>query len=261
VKTIISAILALAVALWPLLAPHLDCLWVALCIASLWMLIGLSVVESAALRRRAFIGFYLSTRGGLGRLLRPGLLLLAVQGFKSGLFALLLLVGALGLSPAQRWVLLADALLLVPLQALMHRLLQGHIRVDIQGPLTRHWAHWVNALLLWLALTAVGLIASDPNYRGMDWDQAVLSAAERVMAGCDVLAMLGRLQVVGTALPGWAAENLLSGNGAMQRSPMAWLLLAVSAGVSFLFAWSYSRLLSGVSARPLALLRPGKDTS
>jgi hypothetical protein len=173
---------------------------------------------------------------------------------KSGFFALLLLVGALGLSAGQRWLLLSDVLVLTLIQALVGRLFGGQIRSDIRGPLLRHWAHWLNALLLWLALPAMSLLSPKADYGGMHWDQALLAAAQQVQAGCDALAMLGRLQAAATALPGWAAENLLSHSDASEKTLTAWLLLFASVGVSFLFAWGYSRLLSGVAARPLNLL-------
>ncbi len=245
---------ALGVIFWPLLAPGLGCMSSALYIAPFWLLIAVATVESAVLRRRAFVGFYLSADGGLGRLLRPGLLLWALQGLKSGFFVLLLMVGALGLNHGQKWLLLSDVVILLLIQALVGRWFGGQLRGDIRQSLIRHWAHWVNALLLWLALPAMSLLSYRTDYAGMKWDQAMLVAAGQVQAGCDALAMLGRLQAATTALPGWTVQNLLPQSAGPDRVLVAWLLLFASVGVSFLFAWAYSRLLSGVTARPFSLL-------
>lgn len=246
---------ALGLVLWPVLAPYLGCPASALYIAPFWILVSASTLEAAALRRRAFIGFYLAPRGGLGRLLRPGFLLLALQGAKAGFFTLLLLVGALALTPGQRGLLLADVGLLLLLQAGLWRLFGAQMRPDLGAPLLRHWAHWVNALLLWLGLLAVAWVSPKANYTGLDWNQALLTAAVGVDAGCDALSLLGRLQSAASALLAWASQNLLLHPGRSEQALVAWLLMSASLGVSFLFAWACSRTLGGVTARPLALFK------
>jgi hypothetical protein len=250
---------ALGVTLWPVLAPRMGCGPSAAYIAPVWLLIALAMTESAALKRRAFVGFYLS-RAGLGRLLLPGPSMWILQGAKSGIFALLLMMGALSLGDGQRWLLLTDVLVLLLLRSLLERMLGAQVRRDIRLPVIGYWAHWLNALLLWLALPAAGLFSPPTDYRGVALDQALLDAAGRVSAGCDAVTVLGRLQAALTALPQWTVDNLLPGSAAAGRPLLAWLLLFVVAGVSFLFVWAYSRLLSGALARPwMPVGRKGPD--
>jgi hypothetical protein len=256
----VMSLAALGVAVWPRLASRLDCFWSALYIAPFWWLIGASMVESAALRRRAFIHVYLSPGAILARLLHPGVLLVAVQGVKSGVLVLFLLVSALGLSVAQVGLLLGDVLVLLLLQSLLGRLAGQQVRADIREPLLRHWAHWLNALFLWLALPAAALLSGGGRFAGMDWDQALLTSARQVQAGCDSLALLARLQAATQALPGWLADNLSAGPGVAGQAVL-WSLLLLSAGVSFLFAWAYSRLLSGAAIDSLTTLRRGRGSS
>jgi len=243
-------VLGLGLYWWPWAASRLGCAGAALYSTPFWLAVTLAATESAYLKRYRFISHTLVRTGRLGRLFRPGLLLLLRQGV-SGLFlTMLLLVGALAFAPGHRPLLLLDVLLLPLLLFAMERLLRGEIRPDILAPVVRQWAHWVNALLLWLALLGVIFFSAQMDYSGQPWQAVVRQGALEVAVGCDSLALLARLQSVSGALALWAAQNLFSGLQRPEQLLMAWTLFTAIFGVSFLVAWVYSRALVGAWARP-----------
>jgi len=243
-----AAMLALGLGLywWPDVAGRFGCAGTALYLLPFWIAATLSAAEGAFLRRYRFISYSLADDGRLGRVLRPGPLLLLRQGVGGLLLALLLLVGALALAPGQRLLLLADLVLLPLLLVALGWLLRGEIRSDILRPLVRQWAHRVNALLLWLALLLVLFHSPQMDYSGQPWQTVARQGALEVTVGCDALAVLARLQSVGGALALWAAQNLFGGLQEAEQLLMAWGLFTAAFGVSFLLAWVYSRALVGV---------------
>lgn len=249
--------LALAVAVWPWVAPSLVCTASALYLVPLWVALSLSSAEAAYVRRVGFITRYLAAGGKLGGLLRPGLLLVLIQGFKSLFLLLLLITAVMALNPGQRGLLVVDALALPLFLMGMRRLLADELREDLRHALLRQWTHRLNAVLLWLGLLAVALLSPYPDYGGQDWREIWYAAATDTPPACDVLALLGRIQAVGEAMSAWTVQNLAAVDAGGERRIPAWLLALVISGVSFLVAWLHSRLLTGALAQPWGWRKDG----
>ena len=235
---------------WCWLADRIGCAGSALFLVPLWAVLMLAGSELPLLRRTSFVRHYLQPAGWLARWLKRRLWLLTWQGAKALLLALILLVSALSFDAAQWMLLCGDILLVGTLLFLADWVLEGELNPSCEGTLTRHWVHRVNVVLLWVALVAVMFFTAHEDYRGMAWEDAAELSALEVKVGCDALAVLARISAVGGALQWWAAENLFGVLGDPGGILMAWTLFLAAFGVSFLVAWSYSRALIGVLARP-----------
>lgn len=242
-----------ALLLWQWSADRLACSASVLFLLPLWTVLTLAASEVALIRRYAFIAQYLRAEGQLARLLRRRIVLLLWQAAKTLTLALVLLVGAVFLDPVQWLVLLADTLLMVILIVLFSRILNRELKPGYHGFLGHHWAHWVNAPLLWLCLVLVTFHTAHENYSGMSWLEAMHSSVSNVSVACDELAFLGRINAAGEALMWWGAQNYLQGLERPAPVVTAWLAFLAFFGVSFLIAWAYSRALVGVLSRPWAI--------
>ncbi len=246
---------------WRWTADRLGCMGCILFILPLWGTLMLASTEIALCRRHAFISQYLSTEGILARLLRGKTLLLVWQGIKALFFTLILLVSVL-LFDAEQWlVLLIDILLMTVLMGLFTGLLRGEVKSGYREPMAHHWAHWVNALLLWLVSVLVMFFSAHVDYTGMAWDEVVHYSAQSVLVACDAIAVLARIGAVGEALAWWAAQNFLVALERPMHIVVAWLAFLAMFGLSFLSAWAYSRALAGVLSNPWRVATlPGLST-
>lgn len=237
---------------WWLLSDRMGCAGSALFLVPFWALVTLSGSEIPLLRRFSFVRHYLRPAGRLAWWLKRRLWLWVWQGAKGLVLALILLVSALSFDGVQWLALCGDVFLLATLLFLADWLLEGELNPTWGGALIRHWVHRLNTLLLWLALVGVTFFTPHEDYRGMAWEEAAEFSALEVKVGCDALAVLARISAVGGTLQWWAAQNLFGGLGDPGKVMLAWTLFVVAFGVSFLVAWSYSRALIGVMARPLS---------
>lgn len=239
--------------LWQWTADRLGCFVSTLFLVPLWVVLTLAASEAALIKRYTFIAQYLRAEGVLARLLRRRIVLLLWQAVKTLILALVLLVGAVFLDRGQWLVLLADILLMTILVVLFTRMLNNELKPGYRAFLGRHWAHWVNALLLWFCLVLVMFHTAHENYTGMSWQEAMHLSASNVTMACDELALLGRINAVGEALMWWGAQNYLQGLEHPAQLITAWLAFLAFFGVSFLIAWAYSRALVGVLSRPWSI--------
>ncbi len=239
--------------LWQWVSARLGCMGSALFLVPLWVVLTLAASEVAVIRRFAFIAQYLRAEAMLARLLRRKMVILLWQATKTLFLALVLFISAVFFDKAQWLVLLADTLLMATLVGLFAWLLNDELKPAYRAFLSRHWAHWVNALLLWVCLVVVMFHSAHENYTGMSWQEVVHLSASNVTMACDELALLGRVNAVGEALVWWAAQNFLHGLEKPAQLIMAWLAFIAFFGASFLIAWAYSRALVGVLSRPWSI--------
>jgi hypothetical protein len=250
VHTALMLALGLGMQAWVWASARTGCLGSALFVLPYWVSATLAAGETARFKRYAFINQYLASTGRLARLLRGGWLLVVWQGAKALFLTLLLMVSSLSLETGSRLVLLADLVLLPALLYVAGALLRGEIRAELRAPLIRHWAHWVNTLLLWFGLTVAILFSGQADYTDRPWQDVVRFGAAQPHVGCDALDVLARFQTVGEALALWAAQNLFLGLEQPQQVLFAWVVFSAAFGVSFLMAWAYSRVLVGAWAQP-----------
>jgi hypothetical protein len=243
---------------WHWGADKLGCLASALLIIPLWVILTLAMSELALLKRHTFVTQYLRSQGVLARLLRRSTILLLRQAGKALFFSLVLIISALFFSMNQWLVLLADILLMVILVQLISRLLSNEVKPNYRAFLARYWAHWVNAIILWLTSVLVIFYSSHNNYLGMSWEQVVHVSASKMVLGCDSLAVLARFNAVSEALTWWAAQNFLNTLVQPAQVLMAWFAFSALFGISFLIAWAYSRALAGALLRSWWLVTPNR---
>lgn len=235
---------------WSRWAPEVGCPLAALVLAPLWALLMRSGSELVLVRRASFIRHYLMPGGRLARWLRRRVLLLGWQSLKALVLALVLLVGVLSLSALQWLVLGLDLLLFLTLVFVTDWLLEGELNPALHEVMVRHWTHRLNALLLWLALTATLYFSPHADYQGMGPAAVVRMSVIGVSLGCDALAVLGRAAAASEGLLWWAAERLFGGLHDPGELLAAWVGFLAAFGVSFLLAWAYSRGLTGILSRP-----------
>lgn len=243
--------------LWQWASDRLGCMGSALFLVPLWAVLTLAASEVALFRRFAFINQYLRAEAVLARLLRRKIVLLLWQATKTLFLALVLLVSVVFLDQAQWLVLLTDTLLMAALLSLFAWMLDDELNPAYREFLSRHWAHWVNALLLWISLVLVMFHTAHENYTGMSWQEVVHLSASNVTLTCDELALLGRVNAVLEGLLWWSAQNFLHELEHPAQLIIAWLAFIAFFGASFLIAWTYSRALVGVLSRPW-LIDPDK---
>jgi hypothetical protein len=222
----------------------------------IWGSMVSSSYEWSLLRRLGFVAHYLKSGGVLARWLVRRALLFAWSALKNLPVAIILFTAALSFSSAEWLVLAADVLLLLLLLGAMYRFFEHEAAPAYAHPLARAWAHRINAAALWIVLMAVNFHMPHPDYRGMSWDEVAHIAAVQIDCGCDVAATLGRIDAVGQSLAWWVAENFLSNIGNARERYIAWLTFLATFGISFVVAWSYSRALIGILARPWEIELP-----
>jgi hypothetical protein len=240
----------LLMAAWAGLADRTGCAAGLVLVMVAWALVFLAGSETALLRRHMFIRACLEPRGRVARWLGRRMLLLLWQGLKALVLALGLVIALLLLRLPQWLVLLLDILLFSALLWLLNRLLTTEIRDPYRPALARAWAHRINAALLWLGLLVSLLFTTRHDYGTLGFTEAVRHGASQVSLGCDALAILARAAAVLETALWWAAQRLFSGLEGFPLALLAWMGFIAAFGISFLVAWSWSRVLGGVMARP-----------
>lgn len=235
---------------WHRLHADLPC-WLALA----WMLpaavlIFLGMLESALLRRRAWLGMYLRADSGWFRWLRGGVFMVSWQALKASLFAAVLLVAVLQWPPSYWLVLLADALLLWGIARWATGWLVSTVRPGFAPRIVRRALVPVNTLVCGAVLVALAYYSPHPDYRG----GGLLAALEAGMAGveahCAELGLLARLDAALEAGGWWFAQAWLGRPEWQWLAPVGWLGFL---GASMAFVWGYSRLLLGAQVGPRGL--------
>lgn len=239
---------------WQWGSNQLGCIGSALMIIPFWIILTAALAENSIVRRHTFIAQYLNSQGVLARLLRGKVILLLRQAVKAMIFAILLMINAVFFEVNQWLVLLADIVLLTLIVRFMSHLLSNEVKSDYQIFLAHYWAHWVNTFILWLTLVFMLFYSSHENYTGMSWEQVVHYSASKIDIRCDSLAILARINAVSEALMWWAAQNFLHTLVKPTQTAIAWLALSTWFGMSFLVAWTYSRILTGTLSRSWSLI-------
>lgn len=247
--------------LWTTFAQRLNCPASAPFLILLMASIALSGAEAAFYRRHAFVARYLVAGGTLFRLLSGRFLTLIWQGAKGILLGLALLISSLRFAPLEWLVLFLDTFFLLALTRLFVYWLSNEVRIEYRMPMARRWALRLNAWLLWLVLIGILFVSPHENYQGLSWQEVVAYSAAQIALPCDVLGLLARLNLIGEALPLWAAQNLLGGLQRPAETLFAWVLFVAAFGASFLVAWSYSRALGGVASQPWKLFPPDRGAT
>lgn len=235
---------------WQQAAASIECSGCLLFLIPLWLSLILATSEIALFKRYSFINQFLNTSGILTRFCRRPTLTLLWQSFKALIFSLMLLVSAVLFEPLQWLVLLVDIGIMLTLIALMAGWLRGELKPHCVKSLTLHWAHRINAVLLWLSFILILFYSKHENYQGMSWEEVVRYTASQITVSCDVLAVLTRINAVSEALMWWAAQNHLDELQHPMQASIAWLAFIATCGTSFVIAWAYSRALSGALSSP-----------
>ena len=242
---------------WHLIVAELDCAKTALAMVLMAMLMMSSGAELAFSRRNAFVRHYLETGGRLFRLLSGRTLILLIQCVKAMVLGVFLLIGVLQLENTQWLLLLADVPVLALLLTGISHFLAGEVQHEYSGPMARQWATRINATFLWLGAVILMFFSPQENYVHLRWDEVLAYSANQPKVGCDALAFLTRLAAEGEALGLWSAQHLFASLRQPAQVLAAWVIFLLAFGTSFLLAWSYSRALISVLARPWEVRRPG----
>lgn len=223
--------------------------WAVLLFLPVWVLATQLIVagslESARLRRRAWLGQYLREDSPWHRWLRGGALMVVRHQVIGALLALVLLV-QLRLLPLVGWpLLLAGAVVLVGVDRELRRRLARHVIAEHLAAVSRRLLVPPVAGLLALGLVAAALWLPQPYLVGLGWEEAML----RHLPGSDggsLLGFLERLAGVVQTSQYWAMQNAVA--HLKLGAPFAllgWVLLLLAQGA---VAWAYVRVLVGAEA-------------
>lgn len=243
---------------WHFTAGHIGLPGNLLFVALLMVPLCMSGIEAATYRRHAFRAAYLTGPSWLDRLLALEPLLLASEGLKALLLALLLMLATLSLSLREWVLLLLDLCVLALLMPRLPGLLHTSVKPLYLHALARRWAIWFSTALLWLEAVLTLVLARNDSLRGLAWTAAVAYAAEPLeRAGSRglVAAAQGVYRSLGD-LATWASDRLVHGGDNPAQDLIAALVLAALLLLWFCVAWAYSRALIGTMARPFAIGRP-----
>lgn len=238
---------------WIGLAPTLGCGGLLILLLPAVSLLGWNMLESAMMRRRAFVNQYLVPGRLLSRSLSRHLFLTLWQIVKAMVLAVVLMVTALKWPGWMLLLLLLDVLVALALYHLLLRLMQRQARPWVAGILARRLLVWGNAMLLVLVVVAGELVTEHPDYRPRDWSGTLGEALSSVQVACELFAPLARAGAGQEAIA-WRLMQLgVEGVSSDHLVLLAWLLFLAA---STLALWAWSRLLSGslIDARGLAFL-------
>ena len=199
-------------------------------------------LETARLRRRAWLGQYLRVASPWHRLLSGGLVMIAWHQLLGLLLALLLLVKLRLLAPVYWPLLLIGVAGLILLRSVMRRRLERHVIAEYVPAVTRRLLVWPLGLLLTMSLVLLALWLPQPYLVGLGWEEALM----RHVAADGHDSLLGFFERVARALDVtqyWAMQNATE-RGEVSESLVlvGWLLLLLAQSA---FAWAYVRLLMG----------------
>lgn len=215
-------------------------------------IIAVGGIEQGLLRRRAWIGMYLAPTGWLYGLLRGGIVIVALEGCKATLLAVLLLLEAL-LWPPWLWLLLAlDIVVFAGLHQGLQRLFRRQVRPGFEGMLSRSVLAKLHTIGLALVISFGLLFTPSYDYRDVSLLQAIEHAATLAPVACAGLDLLARWLAAWHGAGWWLAQHALMADGVR---PLAWLAWVVFLLASVAFTWGWTRLLNGALVDLAALHR------
>lgn len=246
-----------ALLLWALVGSSLaDWLFLpSLVLASQLIVVG--SLETARLRRRAWLGQYLHRNSPWHRRLRGGILMALRHQFTGVVLALVLLV-KLRLLPLATWpLLLAAALGMALVRRWLWRRLAPHVIGERLAPVSRQLLVPPVAGLLALGLVGLTLWLPQPWLVGLGWQEAILRELP-TGGGDSLLALFERLAVTAETAQFWAMQNAVERlRLGAPAALLGWLLMLLTQGA---VAWAYVRLLVGAEAL-FGAGDPGQDTA
>lgn len=227
---------------WQLLAPRLGCAGLLLLLSPAVMLVAWNMLESVLLRRRAFASQYLQPERWLFRWWWGAWLLASWQVLKAAVLVTALLVSALQWPGWLLLLLLLDVPVALGLHRLWSSLLSRQARPEVAAILARRLLVWSNLVLLATAVAAAGLLAEQPDYRGLGWSGTLEAALSPVRVGCELLAPLERLVAGKEALSLRLMQLGVTSLSDRHLALLAWVLYLLTSTLALL-AWC--RLLAG----------------
>ncbi|MBB3189311.1 hypothetical protein [Halomonas cerina] len=239
------ALVVVLLLLWSLASQALaDALFLPTWVVATQLIVAGSL-EAARLQRRAWLDQYLYDDSPWHRWLRGGVMMVLRHELVGALLVLVLLV-KLRLLPFVVWpLLLVGAVGLVLARRWLRRRLARHVIDERLPAVTRRLLVPPVAGLLALVLVAAAFWLPQPWLVGLGWEEAIaqhLSGGE----GDSLLAFFERLAGSAEITQYWAMQNAVERLGL--DAPVAllgWLLLLLTQGA---VAWAYVRLLVGVDA-------------
>ncbi len=228
--------------LWAVTARWLPCVAVLFLAIPIITLILLGMLESALLRRRAWVGMYIQPDSAPYRWLRGGVLMVAWQAVKAVALGLVLLAAALRWEDWTWAILGADVVFLWLAHAALRAWLAGFIRPGYETMIARHVLLFVNTLLFTAVLTGAEFYLPHPDYRNLTVAEAIYHETARVETACSVVGILARSSAASQALSLKLAQSWLTRTMPPALAGVGWLLFLA---FSVTFLWGYSRLLLG----------------
>ncbi|EIJ43527.1 hypothetical protein BegalDRAFT_2686 [Beggiatoa alba B18LD] len=237
------------------IATRLSCEFIILFSLPVILIIALSMLESALVKRRAFVHTYLNPDSWLYRLLRGGLIMAMWQLLKALLFGLFLLVEMIFWESWVWWVLLLDIFFVYFLYQTLHLFLNRYLRPAYSAVISRHYLVIINTLIFSILLTTISLYMPYADYRNLSLSSSIQSELAQLTVSCDVFALFARLSVTKTTVSWWLAQHYLTQESQLifpYIKESIWLLFLLS---STAFMWGYSRLLAGALLSPRAVIQ------
>jgi hypothetical protein len=228
---------------WHVIGSEFSCVGVFLLLLPILAFIFLNMLETATMRRRAWVRMYLRSDTWLAKLLCRKTLLILWQLVKATLLAFVLLIESRNWAGWLWWVLAADVLLMYWLTA-RRPVFVRQIKPGFQAFVGRQWLVVVNTLALLVALSSGQLFVPHTDYALFDWQQTAVHAAAQVNLDCELISPLARAQAVQQA---WMEKGVHQGLNSLDTrwgQLMGWLVFFFWSGLSL---WAWSRMLMGAS--------------
>ncbi len=199
-------------------------------------------LESARLRRRAWLGQYLREGSPWHRRLRGGVVMVARHQLMGAGLALVLLV-ELRLLPLPYWpLLLLGAVAMVVARHLLRRRLARHVIARHVAAVTRRLLMLPTAGLLMIALVMAAFWLPQPYLVGLSWEEALLGHLQG-RENDSLLGFFVRLGSTAEITQVWVMQNAVQNlQVANPAALLGWVLLLLTQSA---FAWAYVRLLVG----------------
>ncbi|SFU35043.1 hypothetical protein [Halomonas korlensis] len=199
-------------------------------------------LESARLRRRAWLGQYLREGSPWHRWLRGGVVMVVRHQLMGAGLALVLLV-ELRLLPLVYWpLLLLGAVVMVVARHLLRRRLARHVIARHVAAVTRRLLMLPTAGLLIIALVMAALWLPQPYLVGLSWEEALLDHLQG-RENDSLLGFFVRLGSTAEITQIWVMQNAVQNLQVTNPAALlGWVLLLLTQSA---FAWAYVRLLVG----------------
>ena len=210
------------------------------------LLIFISSIETARLRRGAWLNQYLMAGSVWHARLHGGWLLSSWHLLLAALLALFLLVKLLWLSPWLWLMLLVYLPLIWGLEPRLRRRLRSHVKPQLLHALSRRLLVPMGSGLMLVGYLLVSLSLSQPNMQGMGWIDALDMHMQAGRSAQPLLAFSERGYQLLELSGQWAMQNTLGDvDSSGVLGVVAWSLLLLSGSA---FIWAWMRLLAGIAA-------------